>query len=64
MYSYLGMSDVRLPVPVADLIERQQVFEYPTNFTRVAPEDMDAIATRGEQLTRALIGFYCPALGC
>jgi predicted acylesterase/phospholipase RssA len=62
-YSYLGMRDFRLPIPIADLVERQQVAAYPTNFARMAPADLEAIASRGEQLTRALIEFYCPALG-
>lgn len=63
VYSYLGMSDSRLPVPVADLVERQQVARYPTNFARMTPYDLQVITTRGEQLTRALIEFYCPVLG-
>lgn len=63
VYSYLGMRDGRLPVPVADLVRRQQVAEYPTNFARMTPEHLDAITTRGEQLTRTLIEFYCPVLG-
>jgi NTE family protein len=63
VYAYLGMRDARLPVPIADLVERGEVAEYPTNFARMAPADLEAIANRGEQLTRALIEFYCPALG-
>jgi len=63
VYSYLGMRDSRLPIPIADLVERQLVAAYPTNFARMAPTDFEAIATRGEQLTRALIDFYCPVLG-
>ncbi len=63
VYSYLGMRDSRIPIPIADLVERQQVATYPTNFARMAPADLQAITTRGEQLTRALIELYCPALG-
>ena len=63
VYTYLGMQDSRLPVPVADLIERSKVANYPTNFARMSAENLDAITTRGEQLTRALIDHYCPALG-
>jgi predicted acylesterase/phospholipase RssA len=63
VYSYLGMRDSRLPIPIADLVERHQVAAYPTNFARMAPADIEAIATRGEQLTRGLIEFYCPELG-
>lgn len=63
VYSYLGMPDARLPVPIADLVERQEAASYPTNFARMTREDLNAIATRGEQLTRALVEFYCPVLG-
>lgn len=63
VYSYLGMRDARIPVPIADLVERHQVAEYPTDFARMTTQNLDAITTRGEQLTRALIGFYCPVLG-
>ena len=63
VYSYLGMRDARLPIPIADLVERQRVIAYPTNFARMTPRDLEDLATRGEQLTRALIEFYCPALG-
>ena len=63
VYSYLGMRDSQLPVPVADLVARQHGAQYPTNFARMALEDLEATATRGEQLTRALIEFYCAVLG-
>lgn len=63
VYSYLGMRDARLPAPIANLVERERVAEYPTNFARMAPASLEALAARGEQLTRALIEFYCPALG-
>jgi predicted acylesterase/phospholipase RssA len=63
VYTYLGMQDSRLPVPLPDLVERSRVASYPTNFARMSVEDLDAITTRGEQLTRALIDYYCPALG-
>lgn len=63
VYSYLGMRDSHLPIPIADLVEREQVAAYPTNFARMAPTDLQAVAIRGEQLTRALIEFYCPQLG-
>ena len=63
VYSYLGMRDERLPVPVADLVPRDSVAAYPTNFARMRPDDLHAITARAEQLTRALIDFYCPNLG-
>lgn len=63
VHTYLGMPDAKLPVPVQDLVTRQQVESYPTNFATMAWPDMQAITVRGEQLTRVLLGHYCPALG-
>jgi len=63
VFAYLGMRDDRLPVPVADLVTRERVFEYGTNFKAMKPADLDAIATRGEQMVRVLLGHYCPELG-
>lgn len=62
-YSYLGMRDAHLPVSIVDLVERDRVASYPTNFAPVPTVALDALTTRGEQLTRALIDYYCPALG-
>lgn len=63
VYTYLGMQDSRLPVPLPDLVERNRVATYPTNFKRMSVEHVDAITTRAEQLTRALVDYYCPVLG-
>jgi hypothetical protein len=62
VHSYLGMPDHRLPVPVADLVPCERVRTYGTNFKAMKPDDLEAIATRGEQLTRTLIAHYCPQL--
>jgi predicted acylesterase/phospholipase RssA len=63
VHAYLGMQDSRLPVPVPELVERSIVSSYPTDFARMSAEHLGAITTRGEQLTRALVDHYCPALG-
>lgn len=63
VYAYLGMLDSRLPARPPDLVERQEVASYPTDFAAMTAADLDALATRGEQLTRTLIDQYCPALG-
>lgn len=62
IHAYLGMPDHRLPVPVADLIPHQRTRTYGTNFKAMNVEDLHAITTRGEQLTRTLIAYYCPEL--
>ena len=63
IHPYLATHDSRVPLPPADLVPREAVINYPTNFARMAPENLHLIATRGEQLTRVLIDHYCPRLG-
>lgn len=63
VFAYLGMRDDRLPVPVADLVPRERVFDYGTNFRAMKPADLDALSGRGEQLVRVLLSHYCPELG-
>lgn len=62
VHAYLGMDDRRLPVPMSDLVRRDQVANYPTNFAAMAPQALTAITVRGEQLTTTLLSFYCPEL--
>ena len=62
LHIYLGMRDDRLPLPVADFVQRGRVQSYPTNFSQMPAADLDSIAMRGEQLTRALIAAYTPDL--
>lgn len=63
LHVYLGMRDERVPVPIADLIPRARVDGYPTDFSAMAKADLEAIAVRGEQLTRSLLSTYTPDLG-
>jgi predicted acylesterase/phospholipase RssA len=60
---YLASRDTNLPLPPADLVPRESVVRYPTNFDAMTTEDLRRIATRGEQLTRTLVEHYCPQLG-
>jgi hypothetical protein len=60
--AYLGQIDDRVPYAPCDLVMREEVFEYPTDFRAMHAEDIDPLAKRGEQLTRALIAYYCPDL--
>lgn len=62
VYVYLGMIDWRLPMPVADLVPRSAVADYPTNFAAMDSQSLTALTTRGEQLTRLLISHYCQDL--
>jgi NTE family protein len=60
--AYLGQIDNRVPYAPADLVRREEVFEYPTDFGAMREEDIERISKRGEQLARTLIGHYCPEL--
>lgn len=54
--------DRSLPWRPADLISREAVADYPTDFHAMSQEALDLLAGRGEQLTRLLIEAYCPQL--
>ena len=60
--AYLGMRDERLPFPIADLVPRQEVATYPTNFSPMTEQDIELLSDRGEQLLRGLLPLYCPEL--
>ena len=45
-----------------DLVTRDQVFGYPTNFAAMSEENINLLSQRGEQLTRMLLAYYCPEL--
>lgn len=60
--AYLGQLDNRLPYAPPDLVSREEVFEYPTDFGAMRDEDIARLSRRGEQLMRALIAHYCPEL--
>lgn len=63
IHPYLATRDDRLPRSFADLVPREAVADYPTNFARMRSDDLYNLATRGEQLTRLLVEHYCPQLG-
>jgi integrative and conjugative element protein (TIGR02256 family) len=60
--AYLGQIDDRIPCAPFDLVRREEVFEYPTDFSAMQTEDINRLTKRGEQLTRALVAYYCPEL--
>lgn len=62
VHVYLGMEDRRAPAPIADLVPRELVAEYPTNFAAMSGESQDDIGLRAEQLTTSLLDRWCPDL--
>jgi len=59
---YLGQMDDKLPMTIPNLISRDQVVGYPTNFAAMKADNIAKLAGRGEQLTRALVRHYLPEL--
>jgi NTE family protein len=59
---YLGQLDARLPWAPPDLMAREAVAGYPTDFAAMTPDAMRRLIARGEQLTRLLIERWCPDL--
>jgi len=60
--SYLGQFDSTLPCPPPDLVRREEVFGYPTDFAAMTDDSIEKLSKRGEQLTRLLLNNYCPGL--
>jgi predicted acylesterase/phospholipase RssA len=59
---YLGQQDHALPAAPADLIPREEVVDYPTDFRAMNTDTLTMLATRGEQLTIALLDAHLPEL--
>lgn len=59
---YLGQDDDRLPAQPPNLIPRNAVRNYPTDFARMARADIARLAARGEQLTQILLDRYLQIL--
>jgi NTE family protein len=59
---YLGQQDDKLAFPPADLVRRASVVGYPTNFSAMAPEWIDRLSRRGEQLVMAVLEERWPEL--
>ena len=59
---YLGQDDSRLKFPPTGLVTREEASSYPTNFSAMSPAWIERLSRRGEQLTKALIAEYAPAL--
>jgi NTE family protein len=55
---YLGQRDQALPIQPSDLIRREEVIDYPTNFAAMSPNNIRILSKRGEQLTDLLLSAY------
>lgn len=59
---YLGQQEKALPFLPPDLVRRDEVLGYPTNFAAMPEKYIRLLTQRGEQLTRLLLSHYCPEL--
>lgn len=59
---YLGQQDQNLPFLPSDLVKRDEIIGYPTNFAGMPEKKFKLLSKRGEQLTRILLSYYCPEL--
>jgi NTE family protein len=59
---YLGQQDHRLPYCPADLVTRDDVRQYPTDFAPMSAIELELLTKRGEQLTHIIIDRYMPYL--
>ncbi|GGE48464.1 hypothetical protein GCM10011360_39470 [Primorskyibacter flagellatus] len=55
---YLGQQDSKLPWAPADFVTREQVKDYPTDFSPMSEENIRLLTTRGEQLTHIIVEQY------
>jgi len=62
IFPYLGQLDRRLPDPPVNLVRREEVHAYPTDFSAMPEDCIERLSLRGEQLTRCLAQAYIPHL--
>ncbi|MFZ2864410.1 MAG: hypothetical protein WA440_06630, partial [Ignavibacteriaceae bacterium] len=58
VYTNLGQIDDKVPEIPSDWVFREQVYEYPTNFSSMKLKDLEKLSMRGEVLTRRLVSRY------
>ncbi|MBX5213956.1 patatin [Rhizobium sp. NLR10a] len=55
---YLGQQDDKLPWSPPDLVPRDAVKDYPTDFAPISEKDLGLLTSRGEQLTGIIVDRY------
>ncbi len=58
VYAALGQIDRRVPLKPANWVDREEVLDYPTDFSAMSAEDIRRLSGRGEAITRALVTQY------
>ena len=62
MLPFLGQSDQRLAHPPHDLVKREEVDGYPTDFYAMSESWIERLSKRGEQVTIAVLQEHHPEL--
>lgn len=60
---YLGQQDDKLPWAPVDLVTRDQVRTYPTDFAPMSAKNLELLTKRGEQLTHIIADRYLADIG-
>ena len=55
IYAALGQIDRRVPLKPANWVAREQVVQYPTDFSAMSEVNIEQLSERGEGITRALV---------
>ena len=58
VYANLGQIDANVLLKSPDWIDREQVVNYPTNFSAMSHGNIASLSDRGESITRALVTQY------
>ena len=58
LYVHLGQVDARVPLKPPNWISRDEVVDYPTDFSSMSDKTIQGLSGRGEALTRALATQY------
>ena len=58
VYADLGQIDRRVPLKSANWVNRQEVVNYPTDFSAMSEDSIRRLSGRGEAITRALVTQY------
>ena len=56
--AYLSQDDKSLPYQTPELVSKDEVEDYPTNFYAMTEENIDKLSSRGEEITKILISHY------
>ena len=58
IYAALGQIDRRVPLKPANWVGREEVIQYPTDFSAMSEGNIRRLSGRGEAITRALVTQY------